>query len=140
TIADSAARLCGTDTALINLVDGDVQRVVAGSNHRGQRFTTARPGLGSGIHDRHFGVGGRAIVDRAVVHIDDLAAVPQSEFSAPNARTAGVRTWLAVPLLRGQEAIGAISMARIEVRPFTERQIALVRTFADQAVIAIEDA
>ncbi|MGH8634874.1 MAG: GAF domain-containing sensor histidine kinase, partial [Burkholderiales bacterium] len=83
---------------------------------------------------------GRAIVDQKVVHIEDLAAVfdefpeargPQQQF--------GHRTTLAVPLVRENKAFGGILMRRKEVRPFSAKQIELVKTFADQAVIAIEN-
>jgi signal transduction histidine kinase len=83
---------------------------------------------------------GRAIIDQSVVHIEDIVAAfddfpdarePQREF--------GNRTMLAVPLVRENKAFGAILMRRKEVRPFSEKQIELVKTFADQAVIAIEN-
>ncbi len=68
-------------------------------------------------------VSGRAIADGAVVHLPDLAAVPEAELPAAAAPRLGVRTMLAVPLLRQGAAIGAISLRRREVRPFTEQQI-----------------
>jgi len=83
---------------------------------------------------------GRTVIDRSVVHIDDLAVV-LDEF--PDARgpqqSSGTRTTLAVPLMRESEAFGAILMRRTEVRPFTEKQIELVKTFAYQAAIGIEN-
>ena len=83
---------------------------------------------------------GRAIIDRAVMHIEDLAAV-LDEF--PDAREVhrqfGQRTSLAVPLVRDNKAFGGILLRRKVVRPFSARQIDLVKTFADQAVIAIEN-
>ena len=83
---------------------------------------------------------GRAIIDQSVMHIEDLAAA-FDEF--PDARgpqqNSDNRTTLAVPLVRESKAFGAILMRRKEVRPFTEKQIELVKTFADQAVIAIEN-
>jgi GAF domain-containing protein len=85
-------------------------------------------------------VTGRAVVDGQTVHVDDLAA-RAAEFPAGGAyaRASGHRTTLAVPLMREQTAIGAILIRRAEVRPFSDKQIALLRTFADQAVIAIEN-
>src|SRR5262249_4902068 len=86
-------------------------------------------------------VSGRAFLDRAPVHIHDLqASTHKFPDGSKMALRLGHRTILAVPLLREDEAIGALSIRRTEVRPFTDKQIALVATFADQAVIAIENA
>src|SRR5262249_44081384 len=73
-------------------------------------------------------------------HVADIQAESDAyPFGAANARRLGFRTILSVPLLRGTEAIGALSVRRAEVQPFTERQVGLLRTFAGQAVIAIEN-
>ena len=84
---------------------------------------------------------GRAIVDRALIHVDDLAAEQESEYpiGLEMQRRIGHRTTLAVPLLREGDAIGAIALWRMEKLPFTDKQRTLVQTFADQAVIAIEN-
>src|SRR5262249_33665555 len=83
---------------------------------------------------------GRAVVDRKPVHVDDLSAMA-NEFPEGQAMAVrlGHRTILSLPLLRGDEAIGSLSIRRTEVRPFTDKQIDLATTFADQAVIAIEN-
>src|SRR5215472_11628098 len=80
---------------------------------------------------------GRALLTRAVVHIRDQAN--DEEFSGTVARASGYRTNIAVPMLRNGQPIGAIAVARGEVQPFSETEIQLLRTFADQAVIAIEN-
>jgi signal transduction histidine kinase len=140
TIVQSAARLCASDGAVVFRVDGDTYRAVARTT--GERLTLEAPGRVTPL-SREEGIAGRAMIDGEIVHIHDLAAVPVDELASPYPRSRGVRTLLSVPLLRqGLEvgAIGAINVTRLEVRPFTEREIALLETFADQAVIAIENA
>ena len=84
---------------------------------------------------------GKSILNRQVIYFDDALAVADAAF--PDSKNAieleGIRTALGVPLLRGKVALGAIIVRRTEVRPFSDEQIALLRTFADQAVIAIEN-
>ena len=81
---------------------------------------------------------GRAAVDRKAVHVHDLTTA-RDEFPESTARSVGHRTILSVPLFREEQAIGVLTVRRTEVRPFTDKQIELVETFADQAVIAIEN-
>jgi signal transduction histidine kinase len=79
------------------------------------------------------------VIDRKTVHVHDLSAVPRTDLRADFLRKHGTRTILATPLLREDTPIGVIMIRRMEVRPFSDRQIALLETFAAQAVIAIEN-
>src|SRR5262249_48721600 len=81
---------------------------------------------------------GRAVVDRKPIHVHDLTAAGD-EFPESTSLRVGHRTVLSVPLLRQDEAIGSLAIRRTEVRPFSDKQIELVLTFAAQAVIAIEN-
>ena len=135
TVAENAARLCEASDVLIRRVDGDVLAVVA---HYGQiphmseaDSTTLSRGS----------VSGRAVIDRQTIHIHDLAAEAKDEFpvGVALAQRFGYRTTLVTPLMRQDVPIGAIIIRRMEVRPFTDKQIDLLKTFADQAVIAIEN-
>src|SRR6185369_1032871 len=84
---------------------------------------------------------GRAIVDRQTIHVHDLAAEMETEFaeSRPWQQMSGARTVLATPLMREGIPIGVVLIRRTEVRPFLDKQIELIKTFADQAMIAIEN-
>jgi len=132
-VAESAARLCGARDALIYRIDGDGLRLEA---HLGPL-----PWMNESLPCNRGSVTGRAVVDRQTIHIHDLAAEPNDEFPVGKAlqQRFGQRTVLATPLLREGNPIGAIAIRRIEVRPFSHRQIKLLETFADQAVIAIEN-
>ncbi len=135
TIAESAARLCDAKDALIFRVEGDVQQRVA--------VYGAMPTTAIGMRGITRGTPvGRAIIDRETIHIHDIAEEIETEF--PEYRTVqkatGIRTALATPLMRDGVPVGVINIRRTEVRPFTDRQIKLLETFADQAVIAIENA
>jgi signal transduction histidine kinase len=132
-VAKNAARLCDATDAVIHRIDGDKLRSVANYGSLPRRGDRELLPI-----DRD-SIVGRAIIDRRTLHIDDLAALPEVDFKARFARTIGVRTVLATPLMREETPIGTIHIRRMEVRPFTEKQIKLLETFADQAVIAIEN-
>src|SRR5262245_23157991 len=130
-IATSAARLCDAFDSVIRRVDGDLLRHVA---HHGPIPSGGTLPLTRGIPPA------RAVLDRRTIHIADLQA-ETDEFpeGSDRARRVGFRTLLSVPLIRAGKAIGVISIRRVDVRPFTDRQIELLKVFADQAVIAIEN-
>src|SRR5215467_722405 len=133
-IAASAARLCDAYDASVPQVDGDCQRLVA---HHGPipEIPIGRDSLplARGV------VTGRAVLDRQAIHVADvLTESDQYPEGSDNARRLGHRTVLAVPLISAGEAIGVIVVRRTQ-GPFTDRQIDLLKTFADLAVIAIEN-
>ncbi|MDA9402171.1 histidine kinase [Bradyrhizobium sp. CCBAU 45389] len=135
TLVDSAARLCEAEMAFIMRREGDEYQAGAavGFSEEYIEFLRVHP-----ITPGRSTVTGRAVQERRPVQILDVAADP--EYGLRESTTmAGQRTALGVPLLRENEPIGAIVIARRRVQPFTEKQIELVTTFADQAVIAIEN-
>jgi signal transduction histidine kinase len=136
-VAQNAARLCEADDALIWRLDDGIMRRAAAHGPIGttqHAFTPGPPTRGSAI--------GRAILDRTTVHVHDMAAESEDEYPEGKAmqRLRGVRTTLATPLLREGVPIGGILVRRLQVRPFTDEQVRLIDAFADQAVIAIENA
>jgi signal transduction histidine kinase len=134
-LVESAARLCDADDAAIFQVFGNSLRLVA---HHG-RISTIGPVGQLTIPLERGSIGAHAVIDRRTIHVADMLAEGEYPESRQRALQLGYRTVLAVPLVHAGEAIGFILIRRIEVRPFTGRQIELVNTFADQAVIAIEN-
>ena len=132
TLVESAASLCEAYDSIIFLRQGE--RLHVGAHHGPVPMDISDWSIDRGW------VTGRAFLDRAPVQTSDLQASAH-EFPDGNemALRMGTRTILAVPLLRGDEAIGALNVRRTEVKPFTDKQIELLSTFADQAVIAIEN-
>jgi len=135
TLLEIAARLCDSEMAGLTIREGDVFRIVATRSLdpaydaflRARTFTPGRETLA-----------GRVALSSEVVHIPDITA--DSDYRLPEAATIGkIRSNLGVPLLRDGSVVGTLTLARERVEPFSERQIELVRTFADQAVIAIEN-
>jgi GAF domain-containing protein len=135
TLVESAARLCAADRGLINHLDGDLIKCGAsyGFSREAEQYALEHPervGRGS--------ASGRVALEGRTIHIPDVLADP--EYHATDRQKAlGYRTLLGVPLLRQGTPIGVFALTRDEVNPFTDKQIELVTTFGDQAVIAIEN-
>ncbi len=136
TLTESAARLCEADSSHIYLVDGGISRLAACSGFSEEyenlmRRTPLTPGRGTLV--------GRTLQEGGVVHLLDATA--DKEYKFHEAQKLGrFRTMLGIPMLRDGSTMGVLAVTRSEVRPFTDKQITLLQTFADQAVIAIENA
>jgi signal transduction histidine kinase len=135
TVAESSVRLCGADRAFIFRLDGELLRMVAAFNapQAVKEYITQnppRPGRSNAA--------GRAVVERRTVHVTDALSDPEYSYAAKD--VGKLRTIVAVPILKGDDLLGVVTIFHLEVvRPFTEKQIALVETFADQAAIAIDN-
>src|SRR6516225_839618 len=136
TLTETAVRLCGADKGLIRRREGD-SYILASACALSDEFKEWA--VGSVLAASRDSIVGRAVLDRKVVHIPDVLAEPGWE--AGDWQTlADFRSALAVPLLRNDDIRGVLVLHRTQAIPFTEKQIRLVETFADQAVIAIENA
>jgi GAF domain-containing protein len=134
TVAESSVRLCGADRAFIFRFDGELLQMTASYNAAPDFVEWVaqhpiRPGRHSGS--------ARAALERRTIHIPDVRADPEYVYGAKDVEA--IRTILGVPILKGDELLGVMMIYHLEVRPFTDKQIALVETFADQAAIAIEN-
>jgi GAF domain-containing protein len=135
TLVENATRLCAASWGIIYRFDGEVFHVGAFFGAPPEfidywQRVKVRPGRGSAV--------GRAAIERRTVHIPDVLAEPDYELAEAQKR-GGYRTLLVIPMLREAVLVGAFALCRNEVQPFTDKQVELVTTFADQAVIAIEN-
>ena len=135
TIAENAVRLCEAERGYIFRFDGELLHAVASYNAgtENREFVNRNP-----IAPGRQSVSARAALERRTVQVSDIQADPEYAYVIRDVEP--IRTTLAVPMLKGDELIGTITIYRLEVKPFTDKQVALVETFANQAVIAIENA
>jgi PAS domain S-box-containing protein len=135
-VAENAARLCDANDVVVMMNAGDVLRAVKSTGPFGERF-----GANFTIPITRGSAAGRAVVDRTTVQVPDFGLESDEEYPVgrQHRRTYGNHGALASPLLRGDAVLGVIAVLRRDVRPFSDRQMTLLQTFADQAVIAIEN-
>ena len=131
-VAERAASLCDANDALIYRVDGDKLRFLANFGSIAKKGDVVP--LTRGM------VTGRAVIERRSIHVPDISAeLDHYPDATPYVESAGLRTVLSCPLMLENTALGVITIRRTEVRPFTNEQIALLQTFANQAAIALEN-
>jgi GAF domain-containing protein len=135
TLVESAAQLCDADMAAITRRIGDVY-YRAGSYGFPQAFADHIRDVP--VKPERRTITGRTLLDGHIVHVEDVLADPEYDFEGQQL-SGNPRSFLGVPLLREGIPIGALTLTRYLVKPFTEKQIELIKTFADQAVIAIEN-
>ena len=134
TMAENAVRLCEAERAYIFRFDGELLRAVATYNvgPENREFVNRNP-----IAPGRRSVSARAALERRSVQVPDVQADPEFAYAIRDVDP--IRTVLAVPMLKGDDLVGTITIYRLEVKPFTDKQVTLVETFAAQAVIAIEN-
>jgi signal transduction histidine kinase len=135
-VVESSGRLCGADRAFLLRFDGELLRMAAshGATPEWREWVAQHP-IRPGRHSSS----ARAALERRTIHIPDVEADPEYTYGAGMRGFERFRTLLAVPILKGSNLLGVLVVYRLEVRPFTDKQIALVETFADQAAIAVEN-
>jgi GAF domain-containing protein len=133
-LIESAARLTGAEMGLIYMQDGEFYRAAAIYGASSEFFEVVKQ---NPIPPSRQSATGRAVLERRVIHIKDVIDDP--EYTWAGQQGAKIRTILAVPMLREDVVVGVIVTLRTTVQPFTDKQIELLTTFADQAVIAIEN-
>jgi signal transduction histidine kinase len=134
TLVENAVRLCDAERAFLFRFDGELLRSAASYNVSPKlREWVDRNPIAPGRRS----ISARAALYRRTVHVPDIQADPEFAYAVRDEQP--IRTVLAVPMLKGDELVGTITIYRLELKPFTDKQIALVETFADQAVIAIEN-
>jgi two-component system, NtrC family, sensor kinase len=138
TIASRSVSLCGATYGVVYRFDGEMISVVAHHN-LDQPALDAMSKIWPMRPDRERTLIGQVIVERSILHISDVAAESRYTFANTSQKALGIRSFLGVPMLRDGSPIGAIALYRREVGLFSERQIELVKAFADQAVIAVEN-
>jgi len=134
TLVENAVRLCEAERAFLFRFDGKLLRSAATYNVSPElrEFVDNNP-IAPGRHS----ISARAALERRTVHVPDIQGDPEYAYAVRDERP--IRTTLAVPMLKGDDLVGTITIYRLELKPFTDKQIALVETFADQAAIAIEN-
>ena len=141
TILANAVRVCDAYSGAINRWDGETLQLIATHNMppafaEARRLAPYRPDENS--------ASGRLLMSKSIVHIPDLAAdrayAARSPTTVAAVEQGGIRTTLAIPMLKEDELVGSFTVGRREVRPFTNKQIEIVQNFAAKAVIAIENA
>ena len=136
-LVEAACRLCGAQYGEVHLVEGDLLRLAVGHGGPPELYEFEREHPHPIVGDRR-SVNGRVVLSRDVVHIPDILDDP--EYSWEGATEAGIRALLGAPLLVEDELVGVFNIVRTTPAPFSNEQIELLRTFADQAAIAVANA